>query len=51
MASQLPEHGHEHASTYDQGNSAVVALLGAVLINAGIIGLFMFITWFAYWSN
>jgi hypothetical protein len=48
MASQTPEHGSEPARTYDDRWDSMVALLGAVLVGAGVIGLFMFITWFTY---
>ncbi len=48
MASQMP-HGSEPARTYDEERwASAIALLGAVLIGAGILGLFMFITWFTY---
>lgn len=39
MADQIPERGDE---------SAIIAFLCAVLLDAAIIGLFMFITWLAY---
>jgi len=48
MASQTPEYRHESARTYDDRRDTMIALLGAVLLGAAIIGLFMFITWFAY---
>lgn len=48
MASQTPEYDREPARTYDDRRDTFIALLGAALLGAGIIGLFMFITWFAY---
>jgi len=51
MASEAPEHGSVHAQPYDDTRATVVALLGAILIDVGIIALFMFITWFAYATN
>jgi len=49
MASQTPEHGSEPAATYDSERWATItALLCAILIGVGILGLFMFITWFTY---
>ena len=48
MASQVPERDNYPARTYDDRRDTMVALLGAVLLNAGIIGLFMFITWLTY---
>jgi hypothetical protein len=48
MASQTPEHGSERHRTYDDSRDTMIALLGALLLNAGIIGLFMFITWLTY---
>jgi hypothetical protein len=49
MTSHVPEHGSEPARTYDEERwASAIALLGAVLGGAGIIGLFMFITWLTY---
>ena len=48
MTSQTPEHGHERGRTYNDSRDTMVALLFAILMNAGIIGLFMFITWLTY---
>ena len=48
MASQTPEYRHEPTRTYDDRWDSTIALVGAVLLGAAIIGLFMFITWFAY---
>jgi hypothetical protein len=48
MAGQASEHGDEFPWTYDDGGSSSMAFLGALLIDAAIIGLFMFITWLAY---
>jgi hypothetical protein len=48
----MPEHGSESARTYDEERwASAIALLGAVLAGAGILGLFMFITWFTYATN
>jgi hypothetical protein len=46
VTGEIPE--RHYPRTYDSRRDTVVALLGAVLINVGIIALFMFITWFAY---
>jgi hypothetical protein len=48
MASQTPERGSEHDWAYDDRWASAIALLGAVLVGVGVIGLFMFITWFTY---
>jgi hypothetical protein len=48
MAGHVSEHGDEFLWTYDDRGSAVMAFLGALLIDAGIIGLFLFITWLTY---
>ena len=48
MASQVPEWDREPPRTYGDRGAVVVAIVGALLINAGIIGLFMLITWAAY---
>lgn len=49
MANQMPEHGSEPARTYyDERMATLIALLGALLGCAAIVGLFMFITWFTY---
>ena len=48
MASQTPAYGSEPARTYDDRKDSFIAVLGAILLVAGIIGLFMFITWFTY---
>jgi hypothetical protein len=48
MAGRMPEHGNEILWTYDDQGSAVMAFLLALLIDAGIIGLFLFITWLTY---
>jgi hypothetical protein len=48
MASQVPDHDSYPARTYDDRRDTMVALLGALLLNVGIIGLFMFITWLTY---
>jgi hypothetical protein len=48
MASQIPEDGREHARPYDERRATITAAVGAVLMCAGIIGLFMFITWLTY---
>ena len=48
MSSQMPEHGNERGATYNDSRDTMIALLFAILLNAGIIGLFMFITWFTY---
>ncbi|GAA4738060.1 hypothetical protein GCM10023350_22690 [Nocardioides endophyticus] len=49
MTSHVPEQGRESARTYDEERwASAIALLGAVLVGAGIIGLFMFITWLTY---
>jgi hypothetical protein len=36
------------SQTYNNRRDTVIALLGALLLNALIIGVFMFITWLAY---
>lgn len=52
MASPMPEHGSESARSYDEERwASAIALLGAVLAGAAILGLFMFITWFTYATN
>jgi len=51
MADQMPEHGNESAWIYNDRNSSIIAFLCAVLLDAAIIGLFMFITWLAYATN
>ncbi|MBA2953737.1 hypothetical protein GON03_05365 [Nocardioides sp. MAH-18] len=48
MASEAPEHGSVHAQPYNDTRATVVALLGAILIDLGIIALFVLITWFAH---
>jgi hypothetical protein len=48
MAGQMPEHGNELLWTYDDRGSAIMAFLAALLIDAAIVGLFLFITWLAY---
>jgi len=48
MASQMPEHDSEPAWAYDERRATIIALLGAALMCAGIVALFMFITWFTY---
>ena len=48
MAGQRPEHGKEPPWTYDDRSASIIAFLVAVLLDAAIIGLFMFITWVAY---
>ncbi|WP_156391262.1 MULTISPECIES: hypothetical protein [unclassified Nocardioides] len=48
MASQMPDHRSEPTRAYDERWASTIAFLGAVLLGAGIIGLFMFITWFTY---
>lgn len=47
MAGERRAHVDESARTYED-HSELIALLGAVLLAAAIIGLFMFITWVAY---
>ena len=36
---------------YDDRKETAIALLGALLLSAVIVGVFMFITWFAYNVN
>jgi len=48
MADQMREYGNESAGIYNDRNSALIAFLFVVLLDAAIIGLFMFITWLAY---
>jgi len=48
VAGQMPEYDREPERTYDDRSATFMAILGAVLINAAIIGLFMFITWLAH---
>jgi hypothetical protein len=48
VAGLMPEYDREPERTYDDRSATFTAILGAVLIDAGIIGLFMFITWLAY---
>jgi hypothetical protein len=48
MAGHVSERGDELLWAYEDRGSAIMALLGALLIDAAIIGLFMFITWLAY---
>lgn len=48
MAGRLPEHGNESSWTYEDRGASIVAFLVAVLMDAAIIGLFMFITWLTY---
>lgn len=50
MAGQGPEHRSEPAYDDDPG-SALTAFLGALLMDAAIIGLFIFITWVMYATN
>ena len=42
------EYGSESAPAYNDRVETAIALLGAALGSAAIIGVFMFITWFAY---
>lgn len=51
MTSQTRSPGSDPAYTYDDRRATITALLVAVVGNAAIIGLFMFITWFAYNSS
>jgi len=48
MATHMPEHRWETVPDYDDRRATITALLCVVLIDAGIIGLFMFITWAVY---
>lgn len=48
MRSPTPERDTGAAWEYDERRATSTALLGAVLICAGIIALFMFITWLTY---
>ncbi len=48
MARLMPEYDKESERSYDDRSAVFTAFLGAVLIDAAIIGLFMFITWLAY---
>ena len=48
MSGRMPEHGNESAWTPDDRRASITAFLFAVLLDAAIIGLFMFITWVAY---
>ncbi|MEP9365661.1 hypothetical protein ABLE68_22020 [Nocardioides sp. CN2-186] len=50
MASQHPAYDTE-TRTYNDRLDSFIAVLGAVLGVAAIIGLFMFITWFTYATN
>ncbi len=52
MTGHMSQHGDEYVWTYDDDRgSAVMAFLAALLIDAAIIGLFMFITWLTYATN
>ena len=44
------EPGYREPAYHDTG-ATLTALAAAVLLNVGIIGLFMLITWFAYASR
>jgi hypothetical protein len=44
----MPRYDQEPEQTYDDRGAMFVAILGAVLIDVAIIGLFMLITWVAY---
>ena len=48
MAGQIPEHGSARGRAHDPRWDAMTGLLFAILLNAAIIGLFMFITWVTY---
>ena len=52
MAGQVPEYGShysdESAPAYNDRLETAIALVGAALGAAAIIGVFMFITWVAY---
>lgn len=47
MAGLMPGYDKESERTYDDRSATFMAILGAVLIDAAIIGLFVFITWLA----
>ncbi|WP_243057240.1 hypothetical protein [Nocardioides sp. SR21] len=47
MAAHLPADA-EHPHAYDDRRSTITAILAVVLLNATIIGVFMFITWLTY---
>ena len=49
--SEMREHHNPPEPLYNDARATANALLCAVLLNVGIIGLFMFITWFAYASR
>lgn len=51
MADQMPEYHHESARAYDDRSAEVIAFVCAVLLGAGIVALFLFITWLAYATN
>ncbi|MBB3042652.1 hypothetical protein KM427_03255 [Nocardioides sp. LMS-CY] len=51
MADQMPEYHHESARAYDERGAEVIAFVCAVLLGAGIVALFLFITWLAYATN
>ena len=51
MTSHMPGHGREHSTAYDPRWGPIIGLLGATLMCAVIVGLFMFITWFTYATN
>ncbi|HEX5088599.1 MAG TPA: hypothetical protein VFV89_12385 [Nocardioides sp.] len=44
----MPEYDKEPEPSYDDRGAVFTALLGAIVADAAIIGLFMFITWLAY---
>lgn len=48
MTDQWPEHGTESRWSSEERREMVTAILVAVLLDAAIIGLFMFITWVTY---
>lgn len=47
VAGLMPGYDKESERTYDDRSATFMAILGAVLIDAAIIGLFVFITWLA----
>ena len=48
MVDQTPEHGNEYPWIYEDRGASITAFLFAVLLDAAIIGLFLFITWLTY---
>lgn len=48
MAVHEPRHPDEYPRAYDDRRTTLEAIAGVVLLNATIIGVFMFITWLAY---